>query len=166
MQVSLNSQLYPGTTFRNAYMVQGVNVNGKYYGQKKHKALLHNVADELSRAMYRSTLSPKVKKIVNELFPDFLQDPFVSVACSSGEIYEKRINILAGYHAKEYQNVFRTNEDKETQREIGSWLLKRIMNETGNKKIVISVEKNGDVMEITDIQRVKTRNRQILPDKN
>ena len=166
MQISLNSQLYSGITFRNAYMVQGVNVNGKYYGQKKHKALLNNVASELSYSMYHSTLSPKVKKIVNELFPDYLRDPFVCVARSSGEIYEKRINILAGHHAKEYQNVFRTNEDKETQREIGAWLLKRIMNETGNKKIVISAEEKNGKMEITDIKRVKTKNRQILEDKD
>lgn len=139
------------TNFKAAYGLQGVNINGQYFGQK-NKAELYNVASAFSDGLRNNTLSNEVRALADKFFRDYKYDPFFMVARTNGVIYNQRIMLLSSNDAYEYKNVCMAENDPDVK----TWCLNRIFYRNKGKKLILSadMDKDGNIT-ITNIEKVK-----------
>ena len=152
MQISgINQTTGNNTNFKNAYRVQGVYINGKYFGQK-FKYHLYDVSRAFSNALHQGTLSPEVREQVNKYFYDYNKEPYIIVARSCDEVYNQKINILSANDAREYKQLCEVEDDPDVK----NWTLFRLFTRNHSRKLILHAnqDKNGKIT-ITNIEKVK-----------
>ena len=148
MKISAVNQNSGNTNFNAACRVQGVKINGVYYGQR-HKQKLYDVSFALSKSLYEKTLSPNVREAVYSFFNDYKKLPYFRIARSVGDIREQKIILLTANDALEYIDLCKIEKDPDVK----NWTLDHLFNVNGRKKIILSAnkDKNG-MMTITGIE--------------
>ena len=149
MKINFNTN-YMQPNFKSAYTVNSVNINGKHYGNRQ-KEEIYLVSRAFASDMYKGMLAPDVQRKADKLFPDYIEHRFTMIARSPRR--DRNVNVLAGFDAQKYKDVYLSNDRPEDKREIGEWVLNDILKRNGRKKIIISAnEVNGRYI-ITDIKR-------------
>ena len=150
MNIAAVSSLSDNTNFKAAHRVQGVVVNGKYYGQK-NKLMLYDVSAALSKGLYQNKLSNEVRAQVYKFFKDYKDDPFFMVARSAEAIYQQKIMLLTSDDAHDYRNLCSAEDDPDVK----NWALNRIFKRCRGQKLIISADQNKDgIYTITGIKQV------------
>lgn len=149
MNISAVNQNSGNTNFMAACRVQGVKINGVYYGQR-HKQKLYDVSYALSKSLYEKTLSPNVRDAVSKFFADYNKSPYFRIARSVGNIREQKIMLLTASDALEYINLCKIEKDPDVK----NWTLNHLFDVNGRKRIILSAtkDKNG-TMTITGIEK-------------